>query len=190
MSPKHKQFLFVFCRLCKVDLALRGMETVGQSPELYLEESELRSSEPADTETSGGRPAETSTETSAETLGGRPAETSAETSGGRPAETSAETSGGRPAETSAETSGGRPADEGHTPSPTSHTGATKRIPTCKVVYYGLCLLIVVAVWTMALLPSVLIFSIVRSPVQVIYRYRPGYRLHHNEVIIVTSHTTK
>ena len=149
-------YSFVFCRVCKVDLALRGMETVDQSPELHPEEIELRSlSESADTESSGGRPA---------------AETSAEASGGRPAETSAETSGGRPAaETSAETSGGNPAEDGQTPSPTSHTGATKRIPTWKVVYYGSALIIVVAVWTMALLPSVLIFSIIRSPVQVIYR---------------------
>ena len=99
-----------------------------------MEEIELRSlSEPADTETSGGRPAETS------------------------------------AETNAKTSGVKPAEDGHTPSPTSHTGATKRIPTWKVVYYGSALIIVVAVWTMALLPSVLIFSIIRSPVQVIYR---------------------
>ena len=89
-----------------------------------------------------------------------------------PADT--ETSGGWPAETSAETSGVKPAEDGHTPSPTSHTEATKRIPTWKLVYYGSCLLIVVAVWTVALLPSVLTFSIVRSPVQVIYRYRLGY----------------
>ena len=120
------------------------MERVDQSPELHLEEIELRSSEP-------------------ETSGGRPAETSAETSGGRSAETSAETS--------VETSGGRPLEDGHTPSPTSHTELTKRRPTWKVVYYGSALLIVVAIWTMALLPSVLTFSIVRSPVQVTYRYR-------------------
>ena len=51
-------YSFVFCRVCKVDLALRGMETVDQSPELHLEEIELRSpSESADTESSGGRPA-------------------------------------------------------------------------------------------------------------------------------------
>ena len=154
MSLDHKQFLFVFCRVCKVDLALRGMETVGQSPEFHMEEIELRSlSEPADTEPSGGRPAETS----------------------------------------AETSGVKPVEDGHTPSPTSHTEATKRTSTWKVVYYGSALIIVLAVWTMALLPSVLIFSIVRSPVQVIYMYRPGYHLHHNYVnphrgvMIVTSH---
>ena len=154
MSLDHKQFLFVFCRVCKVDLALSNMETVDRSPELHLEEIKLRSlSEPADTETSGGRPAETS----------------------------------------AETLGGRPAEDGHTASPTSHTGATKRISTWKVVYYGSALIIVLAVWTMALLPSVLIFRIVRSPVQVIYMYRPGYHLHHNYVnphqgvMIVTSH---
>ena len=102
-----------------------------RSPEFHMEEIELRSlSEPADTESSGGRPAETS----------------------------------------AETSGGRPVEDGHTASPTSHTEATKRTPTWKKVYYGSALIIVVAVWTMALLPSVLIFSIVRSPVQVIHMY--------------------
>ena len=108
------------------------MERIDQSPELHLEEIELRSSEP---ETSGGRPAETS------------------------------------AEANAETSGVEPVEDGHTVSPTSHTELTKRRPTCKVVYYGSALIIVVAVWTVALLPSVLIFSIFRSPVQVIYRYR-------------------
>ena len=217
------------------------METVGWSPEFYLEEIELRSlREPADTETPGGRPAEPSAETSggrpaepsaetsggrpveasAETSGGRPAEASAETSGGRPAEASAETSGGRPAEASAETSGGRPteasaetsggrpaeasaetsgvqpAEDGHTASPTSQTELTKRTPTWKMVYYGSALILVVTVWTLALLPSVLIFSIVRSPVQVIYMYRPGYHLYHDYVnphfgvIIVTCHATK
>ena len=160
MSPDHKQFLFVFCKVCKsIDLTLSDMETVGLSPEFYLEEIELRSlSEPADTETSGGRPAEPS----------------AETPGGRPAEPSAETSGGRPAEPSAETSGGRPAEDGHTLSPTNQTELTKRTPTWKVVYYGSALILVVAVWAMGLLPSVLIFSIVRSPVQVIYMYRPSW----------------
>ena len=126
--------MFVFCG---VDLALNNMETVDRSPELHLEESELRSpSEPADIETLGGRPAETS----------------------------------------AETSGVKAAEDRHTPSPTSHTEATKRIPTWKLVYYGSALILVVAVWTMALLPSVLIFSIVRSPVQVIYTYRAEYHL--------------
>ena len=106
-----------------------------RSPEFHMEEIELRSlSEPADTETSGGRPAEAS----------------------------------------AETSGVKPVEDGHTTSPTSHTELTKRTPTWKVVYYGSALIMVVAVWTMALLPSILIFSIVRSPVQVIYMYRPGY----------------
>ena len=184
MLPDHKQFLFVFCIECaKVVLTLSDMETVDRSPELHLEEIELRSlSEPADTETPGGRPAEASAETSggrpaeasAETPGGRPAEASAETSGGRPAEASARTSGGRPAEASAETSGGRPAEDGHTLSPTSQTELTKRIPTWKVVYYGSGLTLVVAVWAMGLLPSVLIFSIVRSPVQVIYMYIPSW----------------
>ena len=150
-----------FAECAKVVLTLSDMETVDLSPELHLEKIELRSlSEPADTETPGGRPAEAS----------------ADTPGGRPAEASAETSGGRPAEASAETSDVKPAEDRHTPSPTSHTEATKRIPTWKLVYYGSALLIVVAVWTVALLPSVLTFSIVRSPVQVIYMYRPGYHL--------------
>ena len=144
-----------FVECAKVDLALKGMETVGQSPEFHMEEIELRSlSEPADTETSGGRPAETSAETSAETLGVKTAE------------------------------------DRHIPALTNQTELTKRIPTWKVVYYGSALILMVAIWTMALLPSVLIFSIVRSPVQVIYMYRPGYHLHHNEVIIATSHATK
>ena len=157
VSLDHKQFLFVFCRVYKVALALRGMETVGQSPEFHLEEIELRSlSEPADTESSGGRPAETS----------------------------------------AETSGVKPVEDGHTASPTNQTEATKRTPPWKVVYYGSALILVVAVWTMALLPSVLIFSFVRSPVQVNYMHRPRYHLHHNYVnphlgvMIVTSHATK
>ena len=125
VSPDHKQFLFVFCRVYKVALALRGMETVGQSPEFHLEEIELRSlSEPADTETSGGRPAETS----------------------------------------AETSRVKTAEDRHIPALTNQTELTKRIPTWKVVYYGSALILMVAIWTMALLPSVLIFSIVRSPV--------------------------
>ena len=107
------------------------METVGQSPEFHMEEIELRSlSEPADTETSGGRPAETS----------------------------------------AETSRVKTAEDRHIPALTNQTELTKRIPTWKVVYYGSALILMVAIWTMALLPSVLIFSIVRSPVQVIYMY--------------------
>ena len=134
------------------------METADRSPELHLEEIKLRSlSEPADTETSGGRPAETS------------------------------------AVASAETSGVKPVEDGHTPSPTSHTEATKRTPTWKLVYYGSALLIVVAVWIMALLPSVLTFSIVRSPVQVIICTNQGIIYYVNPrvgVIIVTHQATK
>ena len=85
-----------------------------------------------------------------------------------------ETPGWRPAETSAETFGVKPAEDGHTPSLTNQTELTKRTPPWKVVYYGSAVILVVAVWTVALLPSVLTFSIVRSPVQVIYRYRLGY----------------
>ena len=124
-------FCSSFVECAKVVLTLSDMETVDRSPELHLEEIEA-----ADTETSGGRPAEAS----------------------------------------AETLDVKPAEDRHTPSPTSHTEATKRIPTWKLVYYGSALLIVVAVWTVALLPSVLTFSIVRSPVQVIYMCRPGYHL--------------
>ena len=112
------------------------METVGRSLELHLEEIELRLSEPADMETPGQRPAETS----------------------------------------AETFGVKAAEDGHTPSLTNQTELTKRTPPWKVVYYGSAVILVVAVWTVALLPSVLTFSIVRSPVQVIYRYRLGYHL--------------
>ena len=86
---------------------------------------------------------------------------------GEPVDT--ETSGGNLAEASAESSGVIPAEDGHTPSSTSQTEATKRTPPWKVVYYGSGLLLVVAVWILALLPPVLTFSIVRSPVQVIYR---------------------
>ena len=116
------------------------METVDRSPELHLEEIEFRSlSKPVGTETPGENIAEASAETLGEIL----------------------------ADASAESSGVIPAEDRHTPSSTSQTEATKRKPPWKVVYYGSGLLIVVAVWILALLPPVLIFSIVRSPVQVI-----------------------
>ena len=128
------------------------METVDRSPELHLEEIEFRSlKEPVGTETSGENTAEASPETFGEIL----------------------------ADASAESSGVMPAEDRHTPSSTSQTKATKRTPPWKVVYYGSGLLIVVAVWILALLPPVLTFSIVRSPVQVIYMYELGYYLHHN-----------
>ena len=140
------------------------METVDRSPELHLEEIEFRSlSKPVGTETSGGNIAEAS----------------AEILGGSIAEASAETLGEILAEASAESSGVIPAKDRHTPSSTSQTEATKRTPPWKVVYYGSGLLIVVAVWILALLPPVLTFSIVRSPVQVIYEYGPEPYLHHN-----------
>ena len=142
------------------------METVDRSPELHLEEIEFRSlNEPVGTETSGGNIAEASAETLGEIL----------------AEASAESSGEILAEASAESLGAIPAEDRHTPSSTSQTKATKRTPPWKVVYYGSGLLIVVAVWILALLPPVLTFSIVRSPVQVIYMYELGYYLHHNYV---------
>ena len=138
MSPDHKQLpnqCFSFVECAKVDLTFRRMETVDRSPELHVEEIELRSlSEPVETETSGGHVAEAS----------------------------------------AESSGVIPAEDRHTPSSTSQTEATKRALPWKVVYYGSGLLLVVVVWILALLPPVLIFSIVRSPVQVIYEYEPGY----------------
>ena len=53
--------------------------------------------------------------------------------------------------------------------PIGETKETKRMPTAwRVVLCALCLLTVVAVWTVALLPSVLTYSIIRSPVQVMY----------------------
>ena len=98
------------------------METVDQSPELHLEEIQLRSSEPADVETPGRTPSGASPETPG-------------------------------------------VKDGHTPSPTSETEKT---PTAwRVVHYVLCALTVVAVWGVALLPSVLTFSILRSPVEVL-----------------------
>ena len=128
------------------------METVDRSPELLSVEIEFRSlSKPVGTETSGENTAEAG----------------------------AESSGGILAEASAESSGVIPAEDRHTPSSTSQTDATKRTPPWKVVYYGSGLLIVVAVWILALLPPVLTFSIVRSPVQVIYEYGPELYLHHN-----------
>ena len=101
------------------------METVDQSPELHLEEIQLRSSDPADMETPGQGLAAASPETPG-------------------------------------------VKNEHTPSPTLES-ETERIPTARrVVYYILCVLTVVAVWSVALLPSVLTYSILRSPVQVIW----------------------
>ena len=77
-----------------------------------------------------------------------------------------------PTEASA-TPEGNPVEDRHIISTTNYTEETKRIPTWRVVYYALCILTVVAVWSVALLPSVLTFSILRSPVQVI-QYKPEY----------------
>ena len=155
VSPDHKQLsnqCFPFVECAKVDLTLRRMEAVDRSSDLHLEEIEFGSlSEPVGTETSGENTAEAG----------------------------AESSGGILADASAESSGVIPAEDRHTPSSTSQTKATKRTPPWKVVYYGSGLLIVVAVWILALLPPVLTFSIVRSPVQVIYEYGPELYLHHN-----------
>lgn len=53
--------------------------------------------------------------------------------------------------------------------PIGETKETKGMPTAwRVVLCVLCLLTVVAVWTVALVPSVLTYSIIRSPVQVMY----------------------
>ena len=55
--------------------------------------------------------------------------------------------------------------------PIGETKETKRMPTARrVVLCVLCLLTVVAVWTVALLPSVLTYSVVRLPVQVMYKH--------------------
>ena len=69
-----------------------------------------------------------------------------------------ETLGQRPTGASPETPGMK---DGYTPSP------SERTPTAwRVVHYTLCVLTVVVVWSVALLPSVLTFSIIRSPVEV------------------------
>ena len=102
------------------------METVDQSPELHLEQIQLRSRDPADMETPGQGLAAASSETPG-------------------------------------------VKDGHTPSPTLESEAERTSTARRVVYYALCILIVVAVWSVALLPSVLTFSILRSPVQVITR---------------------
>ena len=119
------------------------METVDQSPELHLEEIQLRSSDPPDIETPGQGLAAASPETP----------------------------GGKLTEANAGTSGGKSAEDERI---LLLTEETKKTPTARrVVYYALCVLTVVAVWSVALLPSVLTFSILRSPVQVI-QYKPEY----------------
>ena len=109
------------------------METVDQSPELHLEQIQLRSSDPADMETPGQGLAAASPEISTETNAG--------------------------------TSGGKLTEDERI---LLLTEGTKKTPTARrVVYCALCVLTVVAVWSVALLPSVLTYSITRSPVQVI-----------------------
>ena len=57
----------------------------------------------------------------------------------------------------------------HTPSRTRQTEETKWMSTAwRVLYCVLCLLTVVAVWAVALLPSVLTYSIIRSSVPVMH----------------------
>ena len=204
------------------------METVDQSPELHLEEIQLRSSDPADMETPGQGLAAASPETpgvknghtpsptleietertstawrvvhyilcvlnlattsaktsvenpdvanadileerpatmSAGTSGGKLTEANAGTSGGKLTKANTGTSGGKLTEANAGTSGGKSAEDERI---LLLTEGTKKIPTARrVVYYVLCVLTVVAVWGVALLPSVLTYSILRSPVQVI-----------------------
>ena len=182
------------------------METVDQSPELHLEEIQLRSSDPADMETPGQRLAAASPETPGVKNGHTPsptlesetertstawrvvhyilcvlnlATTSAKTSventdvanadilEEKPATMSAGTSGGKLTEANPGTSGGKSAEDERI---LLLTEGTKKTPTARrVVYYVLCVLTVVAVWGVALLPSVLTYSILRSPVQVITR---------------------
>ena len=102
------------------------METVDQSPELHLEQIQLRSSDPADMETPGQGLAAASPETPG-------------------------------------------VKDGHTPSPTLESETERTSTVWRMVHFILCVLTVVAVWSVALLPSVLTFSILRSPVQVITR---------------------
>ena len=180
------------------------METVDQSPELHLEEIQLRSSDPADMKTPGQGLAAASPETPGVKNGHTPsptlesetkrtstawrvvhytlrvlnlATTGAKSSVGnpdvanadileeKPATMSAGTSGGKLTEANTGTSGGKSAEDERI---LLLTEGTKKTPTARrVVYYALCILTVVAVWGVALLPSVLTYSILRSPVQVI-----------------------
>ena len=96
-----------------------------------------------------------------------------------------ETLGQRPAGASPETPDVK--DE-HTPSPSSES---ERTPTAwRVVHCILCVLTVVVVWSVALLPSVLTFSIIRSPVEVmdlqnqgtIWQYK--YGLSHSVLVLL------
>ena len=91
-----------------------------------------------------------------------------------------ETPGRRPTGASPETPDVKDA---HTPSPSSES---ERTPTAwRVVHCILCVLTVVVVWSVALLPSVLTFSIIRSPVEVmdtIWQYK--YGLSHSVLILL------
>ena len=112
--------------------------------------------------TSGGK----LTEANAGTSGGKLTEANAGTLGGKLTEANAGTSGGKLTEANAGTLGGKPAEDERI---LLLTEGTKKTPTARrVVYYVLCALTVVAVWSVALLPSVLTYSILRSPLQVIY----------------------
>ena len=117
-------------------------------------------SEPTNTEAPRGKPEEASTETS----GGKPAEDSADILKKKAASTYAEMSRGKPAKDSAVILRGKPAEDEHIL--LLNEGTKKTLTAGRVAYYVLCVLIVVAVWSVALLPSVLTFSIIRSPVQV------------------------
>ena len=146
--------------LSEVSLTLRGMETVDKPSELQMELMSL--SEPTNTEAPGGKPEEASTDISGE----NPNEASADILNEKAASTYAETSRGMPAKASAVILGGKPAEDEHIL--LLNEGTKKTLTAGRVAYYVLCVLIVVAVWSVALLPSVLTFSILRSPVQVIY----------------------
>ena len=136
------------------------METVDKSSELQMELTSL--SEPTNTEAPGGKPEEASTETSE----GNSNEASADILKRNAASTCAETTGGKPAKASAAIQRGKPPEEEHF---FLLNEGTKKTPIAgRVAYYVSCVLTVVAVWVIALLPSVLTFSILRSPVQVIY----------------------
>ena len=136
------------------------METVDKPSELQMELMSL--SEPTNTEAPRGKPKEASTEISE----GNPNEASADILIEKAASIYAETSRGMTAKASAVTLRGKPAEDEHIL--LLNEGTKKQLTAGRVAYYVVCVLTVVAVWVIALLPSVLTFSILRSPVQVIY----------------------
>ena len=127
--------------------------------ELQMELMSL--SEPTHTEAPGGKPEEASTEISEE----NPNETGADILNEKAASTCTETSRGMTAKASAMILRGKPAEDEHIL--LLNEGTKKTLTAGRVAYYVVCVLTVVVVWSVALLPSILTFSILRSPVQVI-----------------------